>query len=235
MHPTAITSCLALLATLLGSTLSSAADQSIPGQLPLMVVGDQFQYVHGSWAKYRLRDKRRNETSALSIAILAREKKKGVVGSWMEIGVEMQGQPRVLTRFLAEETPQGPGRLLKAVVDVEGFGPFSIPKSFLSGDKQQVGRTEAVRPVRKMERHPWTRAGKTVSALDIEALDDQDRPVAVLFSEEVPPLGLLHVDSPDVEMDVVDWGLGAESQIKGHPASFYIWLIKQVGKAMSQP
>ena len=48
----------------------------------------------------------------------------------MEVDIRMEGQPRVVTRFLAEETDSGPGELKKVIVYVEGHTPFNVPKKY---------------------------------------------------------------------------------------------------------
>jgi len=222
-----------LLASAAGGLLTAA--ESVPGQKPLLVVADSFRFVPGSWARYQVRDKKTNEDYDLYFAVLGREEKQGQAFSWIEVDVQMKGQPRVVTRFLAAETPQGPGDVEKAVVQVEGYSPFSVPKKYLKPKpgSEQVAQLKPVRVVRKLERRAVGPAGRQVQAWVVEAVTEDGQEVRAVVSEELPPIAVYDVESSEVRMTAVDWGLGAKTLIAGEPVPFWLWLMEQVEKGIA--
>jgi hypothetical protein len=148
---------------------------------------------------------------------------------WMEIGVESGTNPAVVTRMLVEKTPQGPGRAYEAMVQIEGFDPFAIPGRYLKRDSDaKVGDFKPLELTVPASKEKMVWMGREILASKVEAKDAEGRKVAVIFSEDLPPLGLVSVLSPDIEMKLEDWGTGAKSRITGKPVGFYRWLWRQV-------
>ena len=105
---------------LLSLSVLWAAD-AIPGQRTMFMVPEIFLFSPGTWAEYNLLDRETQESYRMWFAVLERENHKGTPCIWMEVDIRLDGQPRVVTRFLAEETDSGPGELKKAIVSVEKF------------------------------------------------------------------------------------------------------------------
>jgi hypothetical protein len=212
------------------------AENQVPGQKPLVVIADTFQFVAGSWARYRILDKKKNETYIMSIAILDKEPVKGKPCSWLEIEVLTKDQPRVVTRILAEETKQGPGEIQSAIVQVQGYDPFTVPKKFLKPDKtgDQVAQFKPATVVKKLQRRAVGPAGRQVQAWDVEAVTQDGQDIRAVVSEEILPIAVYDVESPDTRMTAEDWGLGARTKIEGTPIPFWLWLLDQVGKGLDK-
>jgi hypothetical protein len=210
------------------------AENQVPGQKPLVIIADTFQFTAGSWARYHILDKKKNETYIMSIAILNREPVKGKPCSWLEVEVLMKGQPRVVTRILAEETKQGPGEIQSAIVQVQGYDPFSVPKKFLKPDKpeDQVAPIKTATVIKKLQRRPVGPPGRQVQAWDVEAVTQDGQDIRAVVSEEIPPIAVYDVESPDMRMTAEDWGLGAKTKIEGTPIPFWLWLLDQIGKGL---
>jgi hypothetical protein len=220
-----------------------AADKTppIPGQKPLLVIGDSFRFVEGSWAKYRILDKTKNETYLMELSILGQEQKKVrkklTTFRWMEVRVEMPKNPVVVTRFLADETPQGPGELQDVIVQVEGYSPFSVPKKFYKENKKGnpgVMQVKPVQGVKNVEKRIVEHKGERIEVIDVEAVDADGRPLRASVSEALPPIGLFSAETADIKMDLEDQGLNAKSRITGTPMNFYLWVISQVADGLSE-
>jgi hypothetical protein len=52
-----------------------------------------------------------------------------------------------------------------------------------------------------------------------------------IVSEEIAPIGVYSAQTGDTRMQLVDWGLGAQTRIKGAVYPFWLWLAGQVEKA----
>jgi hypothetical protein len=202
--------------------------QKLPGQRPLLIVGDQFQFTPGSWASYRIEDKKKNEPYRMRISILERDKKKRPAASWMEIAVESRGNPTVVTRLLAEETPQGPGKIHQVIVQAEGYSPFNVPKKYFQGKNAEVNAPIPVQVLQKLERRTVTIGKRAVQAWDVEARDQSGERTRAIVSEEVLPIGIVEAENSDIKMSLADWGLDARTQIKGRPRAFSIWILEQL-------
>jgi hypothetical protein len=211
-----------------------SAAQKMPGQKPLIVIGDQFQFTPGSWATYQIHDKRKNESYRMYISILEPDKKKRPAASWMEIGIESKGNPAVMTRLLAEQTPQGPGKMLKVIVQVEGYSPFNVPKKYFQGKEAEVTPTVRPQVIKKLEKRTFSAANRQVEGWEIEAEVPQGARTRGIVSEEVLPIGVLEVENDDIKMSLEDWGMGAGTRIKGTPRSFTIWILEQIAKEMGK-
>jgi hypothetical protein len=53
-------------------------------------------------------------------------------------------------------------------------------------------------------------------------------------SEDVSPIGLIMAESPLIGMYLSDWGGEARSKIEGTPENFYVWLMMQMGGALTK-
>jgi hypothetical protein len=211
-----------------------AQKESIPGQKALPLIQDSFQFIPGTWAAYDVLDKTKNESYRMTIAALTRETIQGKPYSWLEIEVEMPDAPVVVTSILAEETKNGPGRIEKAVVQVRGMSPFTIPRKYLDGQDQQVGEFSSAHIVRKLENKKITRNGKTVDVTSVEAENDKKEMITATVSLQIPPIALYAAETSDLKMTVDDWGGGAKTKIEGPPIPFALWLIEQVAAGLTK-
>jgi len=68
----------------------------------------------------------------------------------------------------------------------------------------------------------------------VEAVDAKGSTLGALVSEEVAPIGVIMAESPLMGMYLSDWGGGAKSMIEGTPVNFYVWLMMQMGGAITK-
>ena len=205
------------------------------GQQPTMIVKGAFRFVRGSWAKYWIVDRNKGEKSLFYFAAMDRIERQGRPAIWLEVSIKPEKQDEVATRILAAETPDGPGELFKVIVQPTGYEPFTVPESFLrqqGGDGQYFRHLKNTAAAAKQKR--VSIRGRSVQVWEVNGTDENGRAVSAVVSEEVPPLGLVHARTADVEMHLHDWGTGATSLIRGSPMNFYLWLATQAGKAMSK-
>jgi len=208
--------------------------EEIKGQKPMMLIGETFQFVQGSWSRYFIHDKVKNEYYQMSIAILEKERRDSKDCSWMEVEIISESNPPVVTKFLAEETKEGPGDLKEVIVQVKGYSPFTVPGSFYEGKDKEVGDFKTAHVVKRIEKNLINYKNKTLNVWKVEAQDPKGKTIDALISEEVPPIGVVMVESPESSMYLDDWGINAKSRIEGTPLNFYIWLIHQTFDGMGQ-
>lgn len=220
------TACLAL-------TQGQAAE--IKGQRPMMIVGDTFRFTPGAWASYFIHDREKMEYYKMYIATLERLTCEEKSCSWMEVGVTPEKDPAVVTRFLVEETRNGPGEIFDVIVQVQGYSPFTVPKSFYKGEAtdKDVGNFQGAAVAKRITRRIIPIGGRAVNTWDVEAVDARGNNMDALVSEEVAPIGVIMAESPLFGMYLSDWGGGAKSMIEGTPVNFYVWLMMQMGGALS--
>ena len=208
----------------------------VQGQRPMMIVGDAFQFTPGAWSSYYVHDRAKKEYYRMYIATLERLTRDGKPCSWMEVGVTPEKDPSVVTRFLVEETPKGPGEMLDVIVQVKGYAPFTVPESFYKGEGEDrdVGNFQGAAIAKRIARRVIPLGGRNVNAWDVEAVDAKGSTLGVLVSEEVAPIGVIMAESPLMGMYLSDWGGGAKSRIEGTPVNFYVWLMMQMGGALTK-
>jgi hypothetical protein len=214
--------------------LNLSAEDKIPGQRPVLMIKDTFKFVPGSWADYAIVDKIKKETYRMYIATLEREIVKNVPCSWLEIEMEMKDQPIVVTKILAEETKDGPGKIMKAIIQVQGYSPFSVPNKYMEGTDKQVAPFDAAQIVKRLEQKTIVHKGKTISAVVVEAEDSKGEKTAATVSLELLPIAVYDAETNDMKMSVNDWGGGAKSKIKGTPVSFTLWIIEQIANGLTE-
>ena len=208
----------------------------VQGQRPMMIVGDAFQFTPGAWSSYTVQDRAKKEYYRMYIATLERLTRDGKPCSWMEVGVTPEKDPYVVTRFLVEETPEGPGEMLDVIVQVQGYAPFKVPESFYKGEvgDRDVGNFQGAAVARRIARRVIPIGGRTVDVWDVEAVDAKGETLEALVSGEVAPIGVVMAESPLMGMYLSDWGSGAKSKIEGTPVNFYVWLMMQMGGALTK-
>jgi hypothetical protein len=170
----------------------------------------------------------------MSISILERERRDWKDCSWIEVEVISENNPEVATKFLAEETREGPGELKEVIVQVKGYAPFTVPKSFYEGADKEVGNFKTAHVARRIEKNTMTYKNTTLSVWKAEVQDPNGKTTDALVSEEVPPIGVVMVDSPEFGMYLDDWGMNAVSKIQGIPMNFYLWLMYQTFEGMGK-
>lgn len=215
-------------------TAAPASSADIEGQRPLMIVGDTFRFTPGAWADYFIHDRARKEYYRMTIATLERVSRDGKPCSWMEIAVNPEKDPAVVTRLLVEETKTGPGEIHEVIVQVRGYDPFTVPEGFYKGQEKEVGNFRGTAVAKRIDRRVIPVAGRSVRAWDVEAVDAAGEVMTALVSEEVAPIGVVLAESPQVDMVLSDWGTGAKSRIEGTPVNFYVWLMMQMGGALTK-
>lgn len=225
-----------LAAVVVGAGLIVPQGQTaeIEGQRPMMIVGDAFQFTPGAWSSYYVHDRAKKEYYRMYIATLERLTRNGKPCSWMEVGVTPEKDPSVVTRFLVEETRSGPGEILDVIVQVQGVAPFTVPESFYRGEEKDVGNFKGTAVAKRLARRVIPIGGRSVNAWDVEAVDDKGDILEALVSEEVSPIGVIMAESPLIGMYLSDWGGGARSKIEGTPVNFYVWLMMQMGGALTK-
>jgi hypothetical protein len=225
-----------LAAVVVGAGLFVPQGQTaeIEGQRPMMIVGDAFQFIPGAWSSYYVHDRAKKEYYRMYIATLERLTRDGKSCSWMEVGVTPEKDPAVVTRFLVEETRSGPGEILDVIVQVQGYSPFTVPESFYRGEEKDVGNFKGTTVAKRLARRVIPIGGRSLNAWDVEAVDDRGDTLEALVSEDVAPIGVIMAESPLIGMYLSDWGGGARSKIEGTPVNFYVWLMMQMGGALTK-
>ncbi len=210
-------------------SLAPAAER-VPGQKPLPFIESVFQLVPGSWARYNVVDKARNETYKLSVAVLSRRSIDGKKHAWIEVSVRAAGAAPVVTRFLAEETRQGPAGPRSAIVQVQGNDPWTVPAALL----RRGPEGDRIVPIQRgiltkiLSECAVCSRGRILQAWSVEARLEGGRFARGVMSEDLPPLGISELDSEDVHMSAEDWGRGAGTEIKGNPIPLWRWLADKV-------
>jgi len=224
-----------LLIVLFLAVGSQTARQTIPGQKQLIVIGDSFRFVEGSWASYKIFEKAKSQEYTMQITILERLVKKGKPLRWMEIAVEMPDQPGVVTRMLVEETPQGPGELNEVIVQVAGYSPFRVPKKYYRDpENREAGRVQPAVIRKRLDQCDADCGGQIVSAWELEAEAADGTPLTAVVSEEVPPIGVCSAENSDMSMRLTAWGSGAKTAIHGSPRSFTLWVLEQLAEGLAK-
>ena len=211
-----------------------AGQESIPGQRPLLLLDNAFQFISGSWADYTYFDKQKNESTRLYFSILDRETVKNAPYIWMEIEAAVKDAPVVVTRVLIEEKKAGPFRIDQAIVQVQGYSPFSVPQKYLEGQDQQVGQFQTAHIVSQLAQQVIEHNGKKINAITAEAATDKGDKMSITYSLELPPIAVYQAENKDFRLSINDWGMDAKSKINGPPESFLLWVMEQVNNAISK-
>lgn len=207
--------------------------EEIKGQKPMMIIGETFQFIPGTWAEYYINDKIKKEYYHMYLAINEKDKRDGKPCSWMEIEVKTEKDPTVVTRLLVEETRQGPGEIMDVIVQVKGYSPFIVPESFYKEDKE-VGNFQTSHVANRVERRLINYKNKELNVWKVQTKDTKGKIMDAIISEEVPPIGIVMIENPEIGMYLDGWGMNARSKIEGTPVNFYLWLMYQIFEGLSK-
>ena len=213
-----------------------SADSNMPesGQSSMVVVDGYFKFHPGAWALYKIHDLKKNKRSTMFISTLEREERDGIPAIWMEIAITPEGEGRVVTRVLMEETPKGPGKPLEVIVQPNGMDPFTVPDSFLEEGEKNAQQPRTIKPQDGSAKTITLKTSKRkLKAIKVEAEDEKGNPVKAIVCEYIPPLGLVRAETKDMTMKLKSFGKKAKTKIKGEPMNFYLWLTMQIGKGLS--
>lgn len=235
--------CLAvLMICIFAAPAWSAGSEDVQGQVPLVVVKGSYNFVPGAWAEYWVKDKKLDKEYRLRFCSLEKTVYEDQKAAWIEVKVspvgksKAKGDPKVITKILTVDTPDGPGKVLEVIVQPQGFDPFIVPESFFADQGGDAADFQTIDP-EAQAREITVRFKKKqikMKAIEVKGKDKAGREVKAWVSEKVPPLGLIKAQTADMEMTIQNWGLHGSSQIKGEPMNFYIWIAAQVGKALSE-
>jgi len=210
-----------------------AASDPTANQRQMIIVEGQFQWVEGSWARYDVTDKVKNEHYKLTFAVLERKDVKRKPYRWMELEAILEKEPKVVTRFLAEETADGPGKLEEVIVQMEGLKAFRIPKKYLDPEKgKNANPVVPAAVLKRLAERKVAVAGKQVNVIEVEAEDGKGRPLTATVSLEVAPIGVVEAETGEVLMKLADFGGGAATRVSGPVLNFYLWIMERVAGAL---
>jgi len=227
-----------LLMLVLYAGMSAAAppkDAADPtaNQRQLIIVEGQFQWVEGSWARYDVTDKAKKENYKLTFAVLERKDIKRKPYRWMELEATLEKEPKVITRFLAEETAEGPGKLEEVIVQMEGLKAFRVPRKYLNPEKGKSANPVVPAAVlKRLAERKVVVAGKQVNVIEVEAEDGKGRPLTATVSLEVAPIGVVEAENGEVVMKLADFGGGAATRVNGPVLNFYLWIMERLAGAL---
>ncbi|HEY3277687.1 MAG TPA: hypothetical protein VGJ94_13800 [Syntrophorhabdaceae bacterium] len=217
---------------LLCSLCTAAPCAEIGGQKPVMLIGEVFRFVPGSWAIYSIHDRVKNERYRMYISTLEKAKCEEKTCSWMEVEVAPESGASVASRFLVEETKDGPGRLFEVIIQIKDYIPFMVPRKLYEGKEREVGDFQNSYVAKRVGRKTILWEGKSITVTEVEATDKKARKISALVSEEVPPLGIVKAEAEKTDIFLEKWGEGAKTKMEGTPVNLALWLIKQIGQGV---
>ncbi|OPY67829.1 MAG: hypothetical protein A4E57_02072 [Syntrophorhabdaceae bacterium PtaU1.Bin034] len=140
----------------------------------------------------------------------------------------------MVTRFLVEETKEGPGNIREVIVQMKGYRPFTVPKKYFEGTDKEVGQFTPSFIQKRVAQRIMNLAGTNIPAWEAEATDSKGKRTRALVSENILPLGVIMAETAEVGMYLSEWGQGAGTKITGTPVNFYLWIMMQVGEGMTK-
>ena len=221
---------LALLGFMFLSPTTQAAPQQDPmqGQKPVPMVAGEFRFVPGSWGIYKLKSADDPQDYKMYFAILDEVKQRKGKAYWMEIEMYTNDHPAVVTKILVPDTGDGPGDVLKAYVQLTGYRPFEVPGKYLKPDPKKkqdgVGQFEKYDLAGQSGEKEIIWKGRKLKATTTDTTDAQGKPTSVTISTEAPPLCVVKMNSPQVQMELLDWGTDAKTKMIGKPVGLWRWV-----------
>lgn|GEM_PF-440302 len=226
------------LSTLLGlSSVVFAGPESAQQQKPVPMMGSEFRFMPGTWSLYTVTDTREQQTYTMRVSVLDSVSQRRATAYWLEIEILSSHHPDVVTRLLVPDTGQGPGDAQKAYVQVAGYPPFEVPRHQLRADRKkdngQTGPFLTYELVRRPDEKTLAWKGRTIKATTVEAIDPHAQPATVVVSRDAPPLGIVELTTPEVRMELLNWGTGATTKITEKPTGLWRWMWNIISQTMN--
>ncbi len=206
---------------------------ALPGESPgarIILEPSSFAFTEGAWAEYSVKNLAEETSQIFKISIHEQGKSRGKTARWIEVKVSPEDGPAAAVRFLAEETPSGPGEILRLIVQPEGSEPFNVPRLMLRGGGQHAPDFNAFEmPVAaEPENIKWR--GRNIEAVRAEWTAPDGTRSRAAVSPAAAPLGIIFYKDSEAEMTLEDWGSGAGTGITGRPVSFFSWIMRRALK-----
>lgn len=213
--------------------LLSFSSPALPGESPgarVIFEPSSFAFTEGAWAEYSVKNLAEETSQTFKISIHEQGKSRGKTARWIEVKMSPEGEPGAAVRFLSEETPSGPGEILRLIVQPEGSEPFNVPRMMLRGGGEQSPDFEAfdMPEAAGPENIKWR--GKDIEVFRAEWVATDGTRSSAAISPAAAPLGIVFYKDSEAEMLLEDWGAGAETAIKGRPVSFFSWIMRRALK-----
>lgn len=222
----------ALTLALLSATGVAA---QIAGQEPLLTVSGSFCFVDRAWSQYTVTPTAPAGSYRLWVATFSAVPLAGRPRWWLETVVDPDEGPAVVTRALVDETPDGPGSPIEVIVQVTGKAPFKVPRKYFRRDGAEAAKVSIASQVERGPERIARVHERDIPVVDVAATVADGSTVAAMVSTVVAPLGIVEAETPDVRMQLEDWGTDAHSRIDGKPVSFFRWVMTEALRTSSQP
>lgn len=220
---------------------SDSGAPPIPAYPTPIVVGEMFQFVEGAWAEYEVLDKTDNSTYILRISVLGREQVRRTMFSrrrpyrWLEFEITIPDEPKVIVKYLARETSDGPGDPHEMIVQIEEHeNPLRLGRRWLRGGDEEVVDSDYEWTRQQVDEEQITHGERTFSAWRVQTEEEDGSIVEAIVSEEIPPFGLYLAETSEQRMRLRDFGMNARSNITGEPLGLTRWIARQVREGMQE-
>lgn len=214
---------------LLSISMCYAKTTGIEGQLSFAITGETFEFIPGAWARYVIHDSQSNSFYDMTFSVVEKSIKDGIKTAWIEIEVIPAGGLSIITKLQVEETSSGPGKILKAIIQMQGKSPMSVPKKYYQDDTdRKVGDIRNISGLKKQSDKKISLNGTPLSIYTATATDPSGKSVNAFICGSVPPLGVIYLKTDTLSMALDKWGTGAKTRVDSLVMGYDLWVAEQL-------
>lgn len=191
------------------------------GIIQMPTIFGEFKPVVGEYVEYRVHELDSDSVQIIKISIVGEEpceekenkKKKTTKCYWVETFSRLESSGHgVLTKMLVSGDPRSPENIRKMISRLGKRSPVIIKPEEIAKMPKSIGQELPKSAKIKKQKEPMKVAIKTINTTVYDFRIDKI-PFTVWMSKEVPIFQMAKLKSPDLEIELTEFGKGAKSEM----------------------
>jgi len=191
------------------------------GIIQMPTLFGEFKPIVGEYVEYRVHELDSDSVQIIKLSIVGEtsceestdKKKKPQKCYWVEVFSRLESSGHgLLTKMLVSGDPRDPANIKKMISRIGKRSPLVMKQEDVAKMPKSIG-TEIPKNARvKKAKEPMKVTIKTINTIVYDFRVDK-LPFTVWMSKDVPVFGMAKLKSPDLEIDLTEFGKGAKSEM----------------------
>lgn len=191
------------------------------GIIQMPTIFGEFKPVVGEYVEYRVHELDSDSVQIIKISIVGEtacnetndKKKKPQKCYWIEIFSRLESSGHgLLTKMLVSDDPRDPANIKNMISRIGKRNPILMKPEDIAKMPKGIGQNIPKNAKIKKQKEPLKVAIKNITTTVYDFRIDK-LPFTVWMSKDVPIFGMAKLKSPDIEIDITEFGKGAKSEM----------------------
>jgi hypothetical protein len=191
------------------------------GIIQMPTIFGEFKPIIGEYVEYRVHELDSDSVQIIKLSVVGEDtcsengdkKKKPQRCYWIEIFSRLESSGHgLLTKMLVSGDPRDPANIKKMISRIGKRNPVVMKQEDIAKMPKSIGTEIPKNAKVKKAKEPMKVAIKTVNTIVYDFRVDK-LPFTVWMSKEVPIFGMAKLKSPELEIELTEFGKGAKSEM----------------------